>query len=72
MMNTGKKLTKEEVTEIQNKYPFWFIDSPPLLVKSYKNGRRRMYVNIGQEMFIIKQDSKENDEWYKVLNGSNK
>jgi len=67
MMNIGRKLTKEEVAEIQNKYPFWIIDSPPLLVKSYKDGRRRMYVNIGLEMFIIKQDSKGNDEWYKVV-----
>ena len=67
----GRKLTEDEVTKLYNDNPFWIIESPPLVVRSYKDGRREMFVNIKNIRYFIKQDRHGLDKWYEVKdNGS--
>jgi hypothetical protein len=62
----GRQLTEEEVVNIYENNPFWIIECPPIVIKSYKDGRRQMFVNIKDTRYLIKQDSKGKDKWYEV------
>jgi hypothetical protein len=65
----GKQLTKSEVSNIYENNPFWIIESPPIVIKSYKDGRRQMFTTIMGTRYFIKQNIKEidKDEWYEVI-----
>jgi len=69
-MNTGKILTSKEVSEIIRDSPFWNIESPAIVIKSYKDGRKKMFVIIKGVRYYIMKDKYGNDVWYKVKNGS--
>jgi len=63
----GRRLTTNEVAGVYHSSPFWIIESPPIVVKSYKDGRRQMFVNIQNKRYFIKQDKYGKDEWYEVI-----
>ena len=73
MKSFGKQLTATEVARIYEINSFWYIESPPLVIKRYKDGRRQMFVTIQNIRYLIKQDKHSDDKWYEVIdNGSNK
>jgi hypothetical protein len=67
-----KKLLDKEITELMQENPFWYIDQPPLVIKTYKNGRKKMFVRIKDNKYCITQNKEGKDEWFKIINGSNK
>ena len=69
-MNTARKMNVKEVVEIIQENPFWSVENPPIVIKSYRDGRKKMFVKIKEKGYYIMQNKKGIEEWYEVINGS--